>query len=98
MTSRGRSILKALTQLKEHLDGRRALKAYQCDIPDPVDVKAIRQRAGLSQAKFAARYAISPRTLQEWEQGRTVPDSAVRAYLMVIDRNPRAVQEALEGS
>jgi putative transcriptional regulator len=32
---------------------------------------------------------------QEWEQGRTSPESAVRAYLTVIERNPRAVIEAL---
>jgi len=37
----------------------------------------------------------SPRSLQEWEQGRRRPESAVRAYLAVIDRNPEAVQKAL---
>ena len=33
--------------------------------------------------------------LDRWEQGRVVPDSAVRSYLKVIQRNPRAVSEAL---
>ena len=41
------------------------------------------------------RYAVSPRSLQEWEQGRRRPESAVRAYLTVIDRNPEAVEKAL---
>jgi putative transcriptional regulator len=47
------------------------------------------------QAGFSRRYALSPRSLQEWKQGRRRPESAVRAYLMVIDRNPEAVEKAL---
>ena len=62
-----------------------------------IDVRALRQRRGLSQAEFAGRYALNPRTLQEWEQGRTEPDVAIRAYLTVIDRDPQAVEKALAG-
>jgi hypothetical protein len=35
------------------------------------------------------------RSLQEWEQGRRRPETAVCAYLTVIDRNPEAVDKAL---
>jgi putative transcriptional regulator len=45
--------------------------------------------------ELSRRYAISPRSLQEWEQGRRRPESAVRACLTVIDRNPEAVEKAL---
>jgi len=65
------------------------------EIPEDVDVKAIRCKLGLSQVEFSRRYAFSPRSLQEWEQGRRRPESAVRAYLTVIDRNPEAVEKAL---
>jgi putative transcriptional regulator len=65
------------------------------EIPEDVDVKAIRSRLGLSQAEFSRRYGVSQRSLQEWEQGRRRPEGAVRAYLTVIERNPKAVQEAL---
>lgn len=34
------------------------------------------------------------RSLQEWEQGRRMPDSATRAYLLVIASNPKAVEDA----
>jgi putative transcriptional regulator len=60
-------------------------------------VKAIREKLGLSQPEFSRRYAFSPRSLQEWEQGRRRPESAVRAYLTVIARNPDAVENALTG-
>lgn len=75
--------------------GTLSLHVRTVDVPDPVDVRALRSKLGLSQAEFAAQYGISQRTLQEWEQGRTRPDSAVRAYLTVIERNPQAVIEAL---
>jgi putative transcriptional regulator len=68
------------------------------DIPDKVDVQAIRTKLGISQSDFARRYGFSHRTVREWEQGRSAPDSAVRAYLTVIDRNPQAVSEALNSN
>ncbi len=61
----------------------------------PDEVRAIRQRSGLSQTAFAAAYGLNPRTIQDWEQGRTQPDGPARAYLLVIDREPRAVARAL---
>ena len=74
--------------------GEIELPARYVEVPDFVDVKAIRVKTGLTQAEFARRYGISPRSLQ-WEQGRRQPEGAVRAYLLVIDRNPQAVESAL---
>jgi hypothetical protein len=48
-----------------------------------------------SRAEFARRFALDPRALQDWEQGRRHPDRAARAYLTVIARHPEAVVEAL---
>ena len=61
----------------------------------PNEVRSIRRRRGLSQAAFAARYGLNLRTLQDWEQGRAQPDGPARAYLLVILREPRAVERAL---
>jgi len=36
-------------------------------------IKEIRKKTGLSQSKFAAKYAIPVRTIQEWEQDRATP-------------------------
>jgi len=63
--------------------------------PKPVDVKAIRKRVKMSQAEFSRAYGISKRALQEWEQGGRQPDSAARAYLTVIAREPALVRRAL---
>ena len=57
--------------------------------------KHVRWMSGLSQQEFAARYRIPIGTLRDWEQRRSTPDQAARAYLTVIARNPEAVREAL---
>ena len=58
-------------------------------------VKIIRRALRLSQEEFARRYGISVGTLRDWEQNRTTPDLAARAYLKVIAREPELVRKAL---
>lgn len=58
--------------------------------------RIIRRALRLTQEEFAARFHIPLGTLRDWEQGKTEPDQAARAYLRVIARNPKAVIEALE--
>jgi putative transcriptional regulator len=84
-----------MREVVDHAEGKVAPPMRYVDVPEDVDVKAIRSRLGLSQAEFSRRYAVSQRSLQEWEQGRRRPEGAVRAYLTVIERNPKAVEEAL---
>jgi putative transcriptional regulator len=63
----------------------------------PVDVKAVRQRLGKSQAAFAGMIGVSVATLQNWEQGRRRPEGPARALLRVAAANPEAVAAALAG-
>lgn len=55
----------------------------------------IRRALGLSQEAFAERYKIPVGTLRDWEQGRSEPDLAARAYLVVIGKHPDIVAQAL---
>jgi putative transcriptional regulator len=65
-----------------------------CDIT-PMDVKAIRQKLGKSQAEFAQMIGVSIATLQNWDQGRRRPDGPARALLKIASENPEAVAAAL---
>ncbi len=93
MTKAGESILRGAREALAYADGER--DGYKVHIPEHVDVKAIRARSGLSQAKFASRYGFSPDSIRNWEQGRRQPDVAARAYLIVIASEPDAVHRAL---
>jgi putative transcriptional regulator len=68
---------------------------YRVHIPERVDVKAIRNGLGLSQASFAARFGLSLYTLRNWEQGKRQPEPAARAYLKVIEKAPETVKSVL---
>ena len=57
---------------------------------------AARQRAELSQARFAALLGVSVRTLQEWEQGRRQPSGAAKTLLKVTERYPEILREVAE--
>jgi putative transcriptional regulator len=60
-----------------------------------LEIRQIRLATGLSRSEFCRRFALDVRALQDWEQGRRRPERAARAYLTVIARKPKAVEEAL---
>jgi len=62
--------------------------------PESIDVKAIREKTGMSQQRFCATFGISIGTLRHWEQGLRSPRGAARVLLKVVDKNPEAVIEA----
>lgn len=62
-----------------------------------VDVKRVRERFGISQAEFAARFGLELDTIQNWEQGRYKPDPAAQLLLKIIEMRPDVVEQALTG-
>ncbi len=62
---------------------------------DPVDVKAIREKAGLSQSELANMMRVSVRTLQNWEQGRRRPTGPASALIRIFEKAPKSAVEAL---
>jgi putative transcriptional regulator len=64
----------------------------------PVDVKRIRSGLHVSQSQFAMMIGVSKATLQNWEQGRREPDGPARALLCVVEKQPKAVLDALQAS
>ena len=88
-------IARARTDRDARPTSRKRLADFQRVSLSPSEVRSIRRHSGLSQAAFAERYGLNLRTLQDWEQGRAQPDGPARAYLLVILREPRAVERAL---
>ncbi|HEY6281054.1 MAG TPA: helix-turn-helix domain-containing protein [Burkholderiales bacterium] len=80
----GLEILHGLREIKRGEHGR------VINVPE---VSQIRERTGLSQARFAQLLGVSVRTLQEWEQGRRAPSGAARTLLLIAAKNPHALLE-----
>ena len=64
--------------------------------PEPIDVKAIREKTGMSQQRFCATFGISLGTLRHWEQGLRSPRGAARVLLKVVNNNPKAVTRVID--
>jgi len=99
MTSKvAESIRRGLEEALAYAEGTVDTSRYGVHIPEDIDVKAIRAKLDMTQEEFAGRFGFSVNTLRHWEQGRRVPEGPTRAYLLVIDRNPKAVQKALKAA
>jgi putative transcriptional regulator len=60
------------------------------------DIVATRLKSDLSQAQFAAALRISPRTLQQWEQGRRQPSGAAETLLQIVALHPEVLREVMD--
>lgn len=77
-------LLESVGQMKTGKPAR----VTQVEIPQAAEA---RSRIGLSQPAFARLLGVSPRTLQDWEQGRREPTGAARMLLRVAVSNPEVL-------
>jgi len=88
-------LLKSVEQMDDIVAGR-ASPSRAFEFPDP-DVAGIRKRTRLSQEKFGRLIGVKVSTLRNWEQGRRRPTGPARTLFRVMEKNPMAVIEALNG-
>ena len=97
MTNAFKSIKQGLTEAIAHSKTKdtetTGVKLRQ---PYAVNVSDLRERLNMTQEQFAARFGFSVTTLRHWERGDRSPRGASLVLLIVIDRNPPAVLQALQ--
>lgn len=84
----GQELLQAIRDVKAGKHGAKYQVASN-------DIVATRMKCGLSQSQFAAALQISPRTLQQWEQGRRQPSGAADTLLKIVARHPEVLREVM---
>lgn len=77
----------------DYVDGDR--EGFITHIPEDVDLKGIRTRLGLSQAKFAEAFGFTVGCIRDWEQKRFEIEAPSRLLLIVVKNEPAAVLRAL---
>ena len=87
----GREILDSINEIKSGDFGR--VHVYIT----AEQIKAVREKVGVSQSAFAAMMNVSTRTLQEWEQGRRQPNGPARSLLAIAAKRPDVIQEVFSG-
>ena len=91
------------TQFEQMMDGLNDVEAFlsgeqegfKAYVPQEVDVRAIRNRLGMTQVKFSDTFGFSLDAIKHWGGGRRTPEAPARTLLTVIDKNPAAVLTAL---
>jgi len=91
----GSRILQGAREALTFARGDAAEEDYRIHVPASVDVRKLRRKLHLSQDQFARRFGFTAARIRDWEQGRSNPDGAVRAYLLVIERAPETVAKVL---
>ena len=92
------SIRQGLKEAVAYAQDKADKSAYRVHVPKKIDVKAIRAGLDMTQESFASRFGFSINTLRHWEQGSRQPEGPTRAYLLVIKREPKVVQRALQAA
>jgi len=74
-------------------EGKITLRSHDVeDLPplaaDPGLIRETRERMHLSRAVFAHRLRVSTRTLENWEQGRSKPNSQAAALILMVREYP----------
>ena len=93
MTSTCKDLMNGLDEVEVFLAGKEA--GYKVSLPENVNVKGIRKRLKMTQARFSSTFGFSLDAVKHWEGGRRTPEAAARAFLIVIEKNPGAVLSAL---
>ena len=81
-----RDLLESVKQMR----AGKAARKTQVDVPAAAEARA---QVGLSQIDFASLLGVSPRTLQDWEQGRRQPTGAAKTLLQVAVAHPEVLRE-----
>jgi len=87
------SLMRGLDDVEAYFQGRR--EGFRVHVPEQVDVKSIRKRLNMTQARFSQSFGFSLDAVKHWEGGRRTPEASARAFLTVISRDPKAVVRAL---
>jgi putative transcriptional regulator len=78
------SIKRGMAQAKAFMRGER--EGFV--VHEPVDIRQVREKLNLTRRRFAKRYRLNERTVEQWEQGRSAPDQTSETLLRLIEREP----------
>lgn len=96
MKKLAKEILSGLEDALAYAQGDKTRGVETIVTVSKINVKAIRQKTGLTQEAFSQLFAIKVRTLQDWEQHRRNPSIAARIFLSLIDQHPSTVKKTLK--
>jgi putative transcriptional regulator len=96
MKTQFEGLMSGLDDVESFLSGEK--EGFKVYVPEKVDVKSIRNKLRMTQARFSDVFGFSLDAIKHWEGGRRTPEAPARTLLTVIDKNPAAVLTALQSA
>ena len=90
MSKMGQELIEAMQELVDYSEGKIDLRTSRynispvCDTISADDIKATRNKLGMSQGVFAIVLGVSKKTVESWETGRYAPDGAARRLISIL--------------
>jgi len=94
-TSVADDLIASLRQAVDYAEGRPVDMRISHVEVGPIDVRKIRRKLSLTQARMALALGVSLSGYRKWEQGQRQPHGAARTLLRVMDLEPEAVARVL---
>src|SRR6266700_1696976 len=89
-------LVSSLEEVRDHVaTGRFAGRITRVEIGGG-EVRAVRERSGMTQQQFADTFGIGLGTLQKWERGERRPSGAAKSLLRVMQADLPSVVKALD--
>jgi len=97
MSEVSESIMRGLTEMIDHIDGKIELRSSQVSIKPPKefspdDIRVIRNRLRMSQGFFAEVMGVSKKTVESWEYGKGRPGGSAARLLSIAEADPDALK------
>jgi putative transcriptional regulator len=91
-------LMGGVQNMKEHREGEITLKTFKPETKDlpNIDAKFIRktrEELHTSQGLFARLLHVNPRTLANWEQGRSKPNEQAATLILLVGEFPDRLEK-----
>lgn len=91
-------LMEGVDSMQQQREGKITLRSHEVAELPPLEVEAelirdTRERLHVSRAVFARRLRVSPRTLENWEQGRVRPNAQTAALILMVRKFPDTLEK-----
>lgn len=91
-------LMEGVDSMQQQREGKITLRSHEVAELPPLEVDAefireTRERLHVSRAVFARRLRVSPRTLENWEQGRARPNAQAAALILMVRKFPDTLEK-----
>lgn len=90
-----------LAEIQAHQAKKITLRAYSVkkkQLPkiNAALIRDLREKFNMSRTVFAHKLRVSPRTLEKWEQGETMPNDQAVALILMLKKYPDTLKRLEE--